>query len=161
MRFKSIITLSGFFLLAASTSSLLAYQGKPAGTSKPKADRKSQSEVASKAVFSTTPPTNPEVKKALDAKDLPGAIKLIGKEGAFKGTVAKVYAPKSNSIVILNFDADYKKAITAVLRNKDFSRFPNLESLNGKRILVKGKFEDFRGAPEIVLTDAGQIKIIK
>jgi hypothetical protein len=158
---RVIVKASVCMLLAACTTSLFAYQGKPAGDSKPKAEKKSQVELASKTALATVAATSADVKKALDAKDLPAATKLTSKEGAFKGTVSMAYAPKSNALIILNFDPDYKKAVTAVVRNKEFGKFPNLETLVGKHILVKGKFEDYRGAPEIVLLDAAQIKIIK
>src|SRR5207244_2898787 len=80
-----------------------------------------QSASASKsAKFGTVSRIDKQYEQALDAKDLTAAKKLIGKEGAFKGTVAKVFTPKSNNLVILNFAGDYKTAIVAVVKKGDF-----------------------------------------
>jgi len=36
-----------------------------------------------------------------------------------------------------------------------------VKELKGKEVLVSGAFVDYRGKAEIILTDPGQIKIIK
>jgi DNA/RNA endonuclease YhcR with UshA esterase domain len=135
--------------------------GKPKATSGGKSDRKPQSEVAAKTSFGTIAANSPAVKKALDAKDLAGAQKLVGKDGAFQGTVTKVYTSKGNSIIILDFSPKFSDALTAVLKPENYAKFPNMETLNGKHILVSGKFEDFHGKPQIVLVKPDQVKIIK
>lgn len=126
-----------------------------------KPDRKPQSEVASKAAFATIPAASPDLKKALNAHDLTGAKKLVGREGSVRGTVAKVFAPRSNALAILNFDPDYKKALVAVVKSEDFAKFPNLDTLKDKYVLLKGKFVDYNGAAELLLTNANQIKVVK
>jgi hypothetical protein len=126
-----------------------------------KPERKPQAELASKAAFATIPAVSLELKKALEAHDLARAKKLIGQEGTIQGTVAKVFTPKSNALVILNFDKDYKKALVAVVKAADFAKFPNLETLKDKRVLVRGKFVDYNGTPELSLTDASHVKIVK
>lgn len=150
--------------LAALAALLLA--ARPLFAQIPKAKpeqtpRRSQAEVAAKITFGQVAANSPNVKKALVAKDLAGAKKWIGKDGSFTGTVIKVFAPKSNSIVILNFDADYKAALTAALKSEHFPRFPVMGVLQGKKVLVSGKFVDYNGASEILLTQPSQIKIIK
>lgn len=126
-----------------------------------KPDRKPQAELANKAAFATIPAADPGLKKALGAHGMDAAKKLIGKEGAMQGTVTKVFTPKSNARVILNFDKDYKKALVAVVKAADFAKFPNLEMLKDKRVLVSGKFVEYNGAPELSLTDASHVKIVK
>jgi len=75
--------------------------------------------------------------------------------------VAKVFVPNSGGVLILNFDNNYKIALTAALRKNDFSSFPDMTQLLGKEIVVLGKFEDFKGAIEILLTDKKQIVIVQ
>src|SRR6202020_171938 len=54
-----------------------------------------QADVAStKAKFGTVSKTDEAYKSALDAHALADAVKLVDKEGAFKGTVAKVFEPR-------------------------------------------------------------------
>lgn len=122
----------------------------------------SQAQAASKtAKFETISKTDAAVKSALDAHDLKSAAGLVGKSGSFSGTVTKIFTPKSGSIVILNFDRDYKTALTAVVKRADWSKFPDLFKLEGKKIYVSGKFVDFHGATEIDLTSPDQIKIVE
>ena len=126
------------------------------------AQANAQSSVADKkATFATVAKTNKAYTDAIDAHDLSKAKALEGKTGAFKGTVAKVFVSNTGTVLILNFDNDYKTAITAALRKGDFSSFPDMNALLGKEVLVSGKFEDFRGATEILLTDKKQIAIVQ
>ncbi|MGC4043740.1 MAG: hypothetical protein QM758_08030 [Armatimonas sp.] len=127
-----------------------------------KPERKPQAEIAStSATFATVAAGDGSVKGALKATDLDKAKEKQGKTGAFTGKIVKVFAPKSNSIVILNFHEDYKKAIGAVVDAKNFSKFPKLTELKGKTVLVTGKFDSYKGAPQINLTAPGQLKIVK
>ena len=63
--------------------------------------------------------------------------------------------------VILNFDDDYKSAMTAVLKKSDFSKFPDVSDLVGKEVVISGKFMDFKGSPEIELSDPKQVALVK
>ncbi len=128
----------------------------------PAAARKPQSEVASKEVkFATVKADVEDVKRALEAKDLEGAKKLVGKEGAFTGTVSRVFSPDTHSVVILNFAKNYREALTAPVRGRDFSKFPDLKKLEGKKVLISGKFQEYQGRTEILLTSPKQVKIIE
>lgn len=151
-----MIRLAGLLGMAAMIVPAFAQEKPAAGTNAP------QSEVATKGSFTTIAVSSPEVKNALDAKDLAGGKKKgeAKADGAFQGTVSEVFAPKSNSVVILNFAPKYKEAMTAAVQGKNFKKFPDLKSLKGKRVLISGKFAIYRDAPEILLTDPAQIKII-
>lgn len=141
-------------LCAVVTPFALAQEAKPD-------KNKPQSEVASKtAKFATVKPGDGSVTQALKASDLAGAKKLVGKDGTFEGTVAALFTPKGNGLVILNFDKNYRNALTAVVRSKSFAAFPDLKELKGKRVLITGKFEDYQGRPEVVLTKPEQLKLI-
>jgi hypothetical protein len=121
-----------------------------------------QSSAASKsAKFETVAKTDALYTGAIDAHDKASAEKLIDKKGSFRGTVTKAFTTKGGGIVILNFDEDYKTALTAVLKKSDFSKFPDVSQLVGKEIVVSGKFIDFKGNPEIELTDPKQIAVVK
>jgi len=130
-------------------------------SAKPPQDRKPQSDIAAKSAFGTIPASSPELKKSLDSHDLAGAKKLIGKDGAFHGMVSKVFAPKSNALIILNFDPEFKKALVAVVKAEDFAKFPKLDALKDKHVLVRGRFIDYNGTPELALTNANQVKLVK
>ena len=47
---------------------------------------------------------------------------------------------------------------TAVIFSDDASKFPDVDSLNGKTIDVTGRITVYKGRPEIILNDASQIK---
>jgi hypothetical protein len=137
----------------------LAVQKSPDGSKK--APRPAQSEVAARQSFGTIAASDSAVRGALAAKDLEEAKKRVGKAGSFTGKVVKVFAPKSHSIVILNFAENYKEALTAVLRAANFSRFPDMNELKGKKVLITGTFSEYKGAPQIVLTQPSQVKILE
>ncbi len=118
--------------------------------------------VASKtAKFGEVNKADGSYQSALDAHDLAAALKLVGKEGAFKGTVSKLFEERDGDIVVLDFDPNYRTALTAVLRNADFPKFPDMRTLEGKEILISGKFVDYHGAAQIELTDPKQVMMIK
>lgn len=124
-------------------------------------DPKPQSSVAAKTEFAAARASDPAVAGAIDAKDLTAARKLLNKEGGFVGTVARVYQPENNHLVILNFDKKFTNALTAVLKPAAYAKFPDMDKLEGKKVLVTGKFVAYKGRPEIELTDPAQIKIVK
>jgi DNA/RNA endonuclease YhcR with UshA esterase domain len=120
-----------------------------------------QAESASKtAKFGSIAASDSSVKSAIDAHDLKTAASMVGKTGAFTGTVTKIYSPKSGSIVIINFDRDFKTALTAVVKKSSFSKLPDLSQLEGKKVIVTGKFIDFKGATEIDVDSPDNIKVI-
>ena len=135
-----------------------------AAAQKEKNDRpaqKSQASLAAKTAFATIVPTDPALAKATAANDLEAVRKLSGKEGALQGAIAKVYVSDGNGIVILNFAKNFREAATAVVKPANYSKFPDLLTLNNKKVLVTGRVREFRGRPEIELTEAAQVKVVK
>src|SRR6266852_63000 len=121
-----------------------------------------QNIVASKtAKFGTVDKDDAAYKNALDAHDLAGTLKLVGKEGSFRGTVSKFFEERDGDLIVFDFDPNYRTAITAVLKNPDFPKFPDVKMLAGKEIIVSGKFIDYHGKAQIQLADPKQIKIVK
>ena len=118
--------------------------------------------VASKtAKFETVDKDDVAYKNALDAHDLAGAQKLVGKDGSFRGTVSKFFEERDGDLIVFDFDPNFRTALTAVLRNADFPKFPDVKTLDGKEIIVSGKFLDYHGKAQIELTDPKQIKVVK
>lgn len=127
---------------------------KPAG--------KPQSELAPKdKAFAKIAPDAPEVKKATPADNLDAAKAAIGKQGSFVGKVDRVFSPKSNSVVLLNFAQDYHKAVVGQIAAADFNKFPDLKKLEKKKVLISGKVTDYKGRPQVTLTVLSGIKIIE
>ena len=113
------------------------------------------------AKFGTVDKDDAAYKNALDAHDLAGAQKLIGKEGSFKGTVSKFFEERDGDLIVFDFDLNFRTALTAVLRNANFPKFPDVKALEGKEVVVSGKFVDYHGKAQIELTDPKQIRTVK
>lgn len=136
----------------AARASVFAAQDSP----------QSQQDAASKtAKFGSVEKADAVYKNALDAHDLDAAAKLVGKDGAFRGTLTKAFEQRDGSLVVLDFDPNYRTALTAVVRRADYAKFPPLRDLEGKEVVVTGKFTDFHGRAQVELTDPAQIKIVK
>jgi len=121
-----------------------------------------QSEVAAKAAFATVAPNDKAVTAALDAKAFAAALKLVGKPGSFQGTVSKVYSPASHAVTILDFAPNYRDALAATLKPDDYAKYPDLNGLVGKRVLVSGKFTaNAHGVAQLEMTGPDQVKVIQ
>jgi hypothetical protein len=126
------------------------------------AQKKRQGEVASKtAAFGTVAKGDDAYQKARDAHDLEGAHTVLGQAGAFKGTVTQLFEERDGDLAILDFDRNFRTAMTAIVRNPDFPKFPDLKALEGKEIVVSGKFTEYQGRAQIELTDPEQIKVVR
>ena len=117
-----------------------------------------------RSLYASVGMEHPEVRAAIDAADLPGARRRIGKESSFSGTVSAFYAPEDGSVRLLNFHSDYRQAIVAAVKPADYSKLgglPGLEHLVGQRVLVRGRFFLFKGRPEVELASPGQLKLVR
>lgn len=120
-----------------------------------------QSSIDAKSAFPTVSAGDKHVKTALNASDLAGAGKLIGKKGAFTGTVSQVYSPRDHDIVILDFAQNYRSALTAIVKPDNYGKLPDLKGLVGKHVLVTGNFSAFEGRPQLEIVSPGQVKIVR
>lgn len=118
-----------------------------------------QSKIALKSAFPNV--SKNALKGALDAKNLAISKKSVGKVAVFTGTVVRVYAPKSGAMVLLNFAQNYKSALVGIVKKQDFRRFPDLQTLKGKPVALRGKVVLYKGAPEIELSQSGAIRLVK
>jgi DNA/RNA endonuclease YhcR with UshA esterase domain len=100
-------------------------------------------------------PAHAQKKYSYDqAKDHIGELAIVS------GPVINVYTASSGT-VFLDFGAQYPdNPFTAVIFDSSASKFKNLDSLQNQNVEVKGKIKDYKGKPEIVLTEPDQIKIV-
>jgi hypothetical protein len=163
------LLLSGMASIADETPANSAAQGKTNALAMPdkpsdgvaaKPAKKTQADVASAtATFGKVEKTDEPYKSAIDAHASDDALKMVDKDGAFKGTVAKVFEPRG--LAIVEFDENYHNALTAIVKGANFTNFPALTNLIGKEVLVTGKFIKYRDSAEIVLEKPEQVKLVQ
>ena len=89
------------------------------------------------------------------------AVRHIGETATICGVVAsaKFEANAQSKPTLLDLGKAYPHAVfTAVIYGDNRSKFGTPETLlRGKRICVTGQISDYRGKPEIVLTDPNQL----
>jgi len=102
-----------------------------------------------------------DTELAIHATDLLNFKDKTGKEITITGKVYAVFTPKSNSIVLLNFASNYKDAISVAVKAKDFANFPDLRKLKEKQVLVTGKCIDYKGQPELEISQLKQLLVIE
>jgi DNA/RNA endonuclease YhcR with UshA esterase domain len=98
-------------------------------------------------------------QKPLTAAEAKGHV---GEQATVCGKVASTrYAESSRgSPTFLNLDQPYPSPIfTLVIWGSDRAKFGDPETIyRGKRVCVTGKISAYRGVPEIVMTEASQIR---
>jgi len=89
------------------------------------------------------------------------AAKYYGRYATVEGTIVATY--DSGKACFLNFHPDYKRYFTAVIFASAFSRFPTSPEnhYRGKKVRVTGYIKEYKGKPEIILNDPGQIEIVQ
>jgi DNA/RNA endonuclease YhcR with UshA esterase domain len=88
------------------------------------------------------------------------AKEYVGSQAVVKGTIAEV--SKTEKIVRLNFDMPYpKQTFTAIIFSDKTNLFPEMETLKGKPVEVRGKIVEYKDRPQIVVTSTNQLKIVE
>ena len=85
----------------------------------------------------------------------------IGETATVCDTVASThYAPRSRGQpTFLNLGHPYPNPdFTVVIWGEDRGKFGEPETLEGQRICVTGPIRSYRGGPEIIVRDPGQVK---
>ena len=77
----------------------------------------------------------------------------------------QVYGGKllNNGMTLLNLGGDFPDhLLTAVIKAEDRSKFKGKpeEDLVGKKVRINGKIEDYKGKPQVILTDPAQLIVI-
>lgn len=77
------------------------------------------------------------------------------------GTVVATY--RSDKVFIMNFHQDYRRHFKAVVFSGDLAKFPAYpEDFYKRRVVrVTGLVKEYQDAPEMILTDPGQIEILE
>jgi len=83
----------------------------------------------------------------------------MGQQVTVTGIVAQVSSRPS--MTYLNFDQRYPSNLfTAIIRKQSTNQFENLPALKGKAVAVTGKVINYRGKPEMELTNKAQLKVL-
>ena len=112
------------------------------------------------AQFGVTARTAPAYKQAMDAHSLMLARKNIGKQSSFHGTVANVTQDAQGQTLTVEFDPQYRLAVTAVLTFRAYSRFPNMQTLRGREVVVSGPLLQYGDKIAVMLTRPSQIQVV-
>jgi DNA/RNA endonuclease YhcR with UshA esterase domain len=87
-----------------------------------------------------------------EAKDHVGQLVTV------EGPVGGVHHAASGKVTFIDMGGRYpNKPFAGVIFSDDASRFPEIDTLDGKTIDVTGRVQLYRGAPEIIINDAKQL----
>ncbi len=91
-------------------------------------------------------------------EDIRNAGPLVGKSGCVAGLVLRVYSARTGN-TFLDFCQDYRTCpFSSVIFASDKSKFGDLESLQGKRVEIRGDVVAYQGRAEIILRDPQQVR---
>lgn len=159
MKISILFAISLFAASTAHSKDLLQQFPVKNAPAKARGAGQQQSKVALKTAFPTV--ASSQLGGAIAATNLAAAKNSVGKDALFVGVVTQVFVPKSGSVVLLNFASNYKNALVGVVKAADYRKFPPLQSLKNKKVALRGKVISYKGRPEIELTNAGAIRVVK
>ena len=121
----------------------------------------SQQALASRAMsFGVTTRNAPAYKQAMEAHNLPLARKRLGRVGSFRGIVTQVYEDPTHQTLVVEFDPQYTHALTAVLTFRAYSRFPAMQTLQWREVVVSGPLIRYQDKVAVMLSQPGQIQVV-
>lgn len=87
------------------------------------------------------------------------AILNIGNYREVEGVVSQVSRSRGGATFV-NFGGRFPNHVFyAVIFRKNAPRFPSVDSLEGKAVVIGGTIELYKGKPQIILTSPDQIKL--
>ena len=100
------------------------------------------------------------------AKELKTLGGKVGRIAAVRGRCVAVYVPKSGSVAILNFDRNFRSAVTVPIFKDHFEKWPGgpatiERAYAGKDLLVRGLVTEYRGTAQIKAAHPGQIFVVE
>ena len=101
------------------------------------------------------------VKSAIPATNLQAVRAKLNQDAHIVGTITKVYTPASHARVLLNFARNYKGAVVGLVDARNFSQFPDLSQLAGKRVVLSGHIIAYKDEIEIALDTSNSIRVVK
>lgn len=109
----------------------------------------------------TTAPTSPRI--VLNALEVEKIKSNLDKHATVHGKVYNVFEATSGKVINLNMGTNYKSCFKAVIFASSFNKWPRerefFNSLIGKDITVEGSIQDYKGAPQIIISSPVQLKI--
>jgi hypothetical protein len=103
-------------------------------------------------------PDPPAAGSASDCVDIQRAGSLIDKKGCVQGMILRVFTARSGN-TFLDFCQDYRTCpFTSVIFASDKDKFGDLESLQGKRVEIRGDVISYQDHAEIIIHDPQQVR---
>ncbi len=104
----------------------------------------------------TATPAQP-VQGIVDWRD---AAQYYGQQVAVEGTIVRT--KNTGKVTFLNFDPDYRHTLTLVIFSDDAAKFPVPpdEMFLQRRVRATGVVEEYKGAPQIIISEPEQIEIV-
>lgn len=105
------------------------------------------------SLFLTAASANAETISACDAD------KYVGKLVTVEGVVSDVHHARSGKATFIDMCGKFpNNGFGGVIFSDDATKFPDMDSLDGKTIDITGMIKAYQGRPEIILNDPAQIK---
>lgn len=121
-----------------------------------------QQALAARAVsFGLTTRSAPTYRQAIDAHNLALGRQRLGRPGSFHGVVTQVYQDPQHQTLVLDFDPQYPRALTAVLTFRAFSRFPDMQTLRGREVVVSGPLLRYQDKIAVMLSQPSQVQVVQ
>lgn len=113
-----------------------------------------QARIAAESVTAETTAGGLKVISWVDAGN------YIGRLVAVEGVVVATY--NSGRVCFLNFHQDYRRYFRVAIFSQDFAKFPPQPEnyYLRRRIRVTGIIREYKGAPEMIVNDPGQIELL-
>ena len=118
-----------------------------------------------------TPPTVAATElvreTVLPAADVADLRRRVGEVRSVRGTVASVYVAGPNGPVILNFDADFRRAFQAVIFKENFAKWNDRPAeeigplYEDREVVVDGIITEYRDLPQIKLSHPWQVRVVE
>ena len=88
------------------------------------------------------------------------APRHLGQVVTVEGVVSDVHHAASGRTTFIDIGGRYpNNPFTAVIFSDGASKFPDVDTLNGKTVDVTGMIKNYKDRPEIILNDANQVKV--
>ena len=90
--------------------------------------------------------------------DIRNVTPLVGKNGCVSGLILRVYSARTGN-TFLDFCSDYRTCpFTTIIFAADKGKFGDLETLQGRRVEIRGDIVTYQGHAEIVVHDPRQVQ---
>lgn len=120
--------------------------------------RHGQKPMVSGPIQSSGAPASPVAGGTGACTDFRDAGSQVGTSGCVSGQVLRVFTSRAGN-TFLDFCPDYRSCpFTSVIFASDKNKFGDLESLQGKRVEIRGAITVYQSRAEIIIRDPQQIR---